>query len=95
MKVMIACSTAFYDKVGPIKEQLEKNNHQIITPNGYDEPGFDDDTSKMTEKEYSYDKENGLDKTLDFFKRNIYNILIFVISIVNIFYLKFTKLITI
>lgn len=39
----------------------------------------------MAEKEYSYDKENGLDKTLDFFKRNIYNILIFVISFVFIF----------
>lgn len=52
MKVMIACSTAFYDKVGPIKEILEKNNHQVITPNGYDEPGFDDDTSKMTDQEH-------------------------------------------
>lgn len=61
MKIMIACSTAFYDKVGPIKEQLEKNNHQIIAPNGYDEPGFDDDTSEMTEKEYS-----------DFFKKCYY-----------------------
>jgi len=61
MKVMIACSTTFYDKVGVIKEQLEKNGHQVITPNGYDEPGFDDDTSKMTDQEHS-----------DFFKKCYY-----------------------
>ena len=60
MKVMIVCSTTFYDKVGPIKEQLEKNNHKVITPNCYDAPVTSDDHKKMTPEEY-----------LDFF-RNMY-----------------------
>ena len=61
MKVMIACSTAFYDKIESIKQTLEQNNHQVITPNGYAEPGFDDDTNKMSGQEYS-----------DFFKKCYY-----------------------
>ena len=52
MKVMIVCSTAFYEKIAPIKLELEKNGHQVITPNCYDEPDVNDDTDNMAEEEY-------------------------------------------
>ena len=52
MKVMIVCSTAFYDKIDPIKQELERNGHQVITPNCYDEPDTNDDTDNMTQEEY-------------------------------------------
>ena len=52
MKVMIVCSTAFYDKIAPIKQELEKNGHHVITPNCYDAPVTSDDHKKMTDEEY-------------------------------------------
>ncbi|UCD20973.1 MAG: hypothetical protein JSW08_00280 [archaeon] len=38
MKIFIACSKHFYDKVLPIKEELEKNGHQIAFPNNFEDP---------------------------------------------------------
>ena len=52
MKVMVVCSTAFYDKIASIKLGLEQNGHQVITPNCYDESEINDDTSTMTDEEY-------------------------------------------
>ena len=61
MKVMIVCSTAFYDKVGSIKEELEHNGHYVIVPNCYDDPVTNDDNKLMSEEEY-----------LEFFKTMYY-----------------------
>lgn len=38
MKIFIICSKAFYNKIPPIKENLEKMGHEIILPNCYDCP---------------------------------------------------------
>ena len=61
MKVMIVCSTAFYDKVGSIKEELEHNGHYVIVPNCYDAPVTNEDNKLMSEEEY-----------LEFFKTMYY-----------------------
>ena len=37
MKVMIVCSTAFYNKVDEVKEKLESMGHTICLPNCYGE----------------------------------------------------------
>ena len=37
MKIFIVCSTDFYNKVESIKKQLEKNGHDIILPNLYEQ----------------------------------------------------------
>lgn len=36
-KIMIVCSTAFYEKIKPISEYLLKNDYEITYPNGYNE----------------------------------------------------------
>jgi len=52
MKIMICCSTAFYDKVEEISDYLLKKGYEVIYPNGYLENSFElaDDVS---EEEYS------------------------------------------
>lgn len=59
MKLLIICSTCFYDKVEDVKNKLEEFGHQLVMPNGY---GLeDDDYDNMTEDEY-----------MEFFKRMYY-----------------------
>lgn len=38
MKIFIACSKHFYDKIPEIKENLEKQGHIVAMPNSYEEP---------------------------------------------------------
>ena len=38
MKIFIICSKAFYDKIPPIKLQLERAGHSVTLPNCYDVP---------------------------------------------------------
>lgn len=38
MKIFIACSKHFYDKVSEIKDYLEQGGHEVSMPNSYDEP---------------------------------------------------------
>ena len=52
MKIFIVCSTSFYSRIKPIKEELEKKNYEIILPNSYDESTTEHDYSNMTEEEY-------------------------------------------
>lgn len=61
MKILIICSTSFYDKINAIKEKLEENNHIVYMPNCYDNPVTSEDNKKMTKDEY-----------LEFFKRMYY-----------------------
>lgn len=80
MKVFIACSTAFYDKIPNISEKLISKGYEIIYPNGYFEENTDD-TSKMNEEEY-----------LDFFKRMYYESKESVSSCDKLLVLNYTKL---
>ena len=58
MKILIVCSTSFYDKIDDIKIKLDKNGYEVILPNCYDEPVTNEDNKKMTDEEYfSFFKE--------------------------------------
>lgn len=61
MKILIVCSTAFYDKVEYVKNELVKYGHVVELPNCYDEPVTNDDNKRMSHDEY-----------LAFFKRMYY-----------------------
>jgi hypothetical protein len=52
MKLMICCSTAFYDKVADVSKYLISNGYDVIYPNGYldNDNELDDNVS---EEEYS------------------------------------------
>jgi len=52
MKILIVCSTSFYDRIKPIKEELENKNYKVILPNCYDEPVTNEDNKKMSHEEY-------------------------------------------
>ena len=43
MKIFIIGSTAFYDKIPPIKEYLEKEGIELIMPNSYDNPNIEEE----------------------------------------------------
>ena len=52
LKIFIVCSTSFYSRIKPIKEELEKKNYEIILPNSYDESTTEHDYSnKIKTKE--------------------------------------------
>ncbi len=50
MKVMVVCSTSFYDKVEDVKIKLESNGHKIVLPNCYGEA--DANNKILKEEEY-------------------------------------------
>ena len=52
MKILIICSKKFYDKIPPIKEVLEKNNHRVFLPNCYDDPTTESRMWNLGEKEH-------------------------------------------
>ena len=47
MKIFIICSSSFYDRVLPIKEELEKRGHTITFPNSFDNPNLEEETWKL------------------------------------------------
>ena len=61
MKILLICSTTFYDKIPSIKDKLEKNGHTLVMPNCYDAPITNEDNKKMSTDEYN-----------EFFKRMYY-----------------------
>ena len=52
MKVLIICSTSFYDKINPILNKLNRNGHTVITPNCYDNPVTSEDNHQKSDEEY-------------------------------------------
>lgn len=66
MKIFIACSKYFYNKIEKIVEVLKKNGHNISYPNSYDDPFAEEKIKKMGEeghvvwksKMMAKDKEN-------------------------------------
>ncbi len=51
-KIMIVCSTSFYDRIENISEMLMHYGYEIEYPNCYDEPVTADDNSHKTIEEY-------------------------------------------
>jgi len=52
VKILIICSTSFYDKIKTIKEQLVSLGHVLIMPNNYDTPVTNEDHESKSEEEY-------------------------------------------
>ncbi len=52
MKIMICCSTSFYDKVDDISKYLVDKGHEVVYPNGYLENSYELDDN-VTDDEYS------------------------------------------
>jgi hypothetical protein len=53
MKIFIVCSKHFYDKIPPIKEQLEKAGYIITLPNSYEDPFKEEDIKKVNQEEHA------------------------------------------
>ena len=83
MKIFIICSKAFYDKVPPIKKELEEMGHETILPNSLDNPDSEKEAwqsgnhaefkSRMYQE--SRDKVSNIDAvlTLNFEKNGVKN----------------------
>jgi hypothetical protein len=52
MKIFIACSKHFYDKIPEIKEELEKAGHVITLPNSFDAPFKEEEMRKKSLEEH-------------------------------------------
>ncbi len=52
MKIFIACSKYFYDRIIPIKGFLEERGHEVFLPNSFDEPFAEEKFKKMSEKQH-------------------------------------------
>jgi hypothetical protein len=50
MKIFIACSKHFYNKVDEVKFELEKIGHEVTLPNCFDDP-FREDRLKLLSRE--------------------------------------------
>lgn len=70
MKIFIICSKAFYDKVIPIKQTLEKTGHKISLPNCFDNPGTEARYRKMGKKEHSEWKASMIKHSEDVINQN-------------------------
>jgi hypothetical protein len=52
MKIFIACSKYFYDKIIPIKEFLESLGHDVILPNSFEEPFAEERMKQVSDEEH-------------------------------------------
>ena len=52
MKILIICSTSFYDRIKPIEKVLLKKKYEVVLPNCYENPVTNDDNKLMNEEEY-------------------------------------------
>ena len=53
MRIFIVCSTSFYDRIKPIKEELERKNYEILLPNSYNEIETEHNYTNMSHEEYT------------------------------------------
>ena len=57
-KIMIACSTAFYNEINEISKYLKEHDYEIIYPNGYNEEYEElDDITKQYKLFYTMSQE--------------------------------------
>lgn len=70
MKIFLICSKAFYDKVLPIKDELEKAGHTISLPNCFDDPTTEARYKKMGDKEHAEWKASMLRHSQDVIEAN-------------------------
>lgn len=53
MKIFICTSKHFYDKISPIKENLEKAGHTITLPNSYDSPLKEEEMKNLGKEQHN------------------------------------------
>lgn len=85
MKIFIICSKVFYEKIPPIKLELERMGHEVILPNSYDNPGAEKESQeqgkeaheefkrRMFERSQEVAKEVDAVLTLNFEKNGVEN----------------------
>ena len=81
MKILIICSTSFYDKIEDIRKILVNNGHEVFMPNCYDEPVTTEDKIEMSESVY-----------MDFFKRMYFESRDAISKIDAVLVLNYTKI---
>ena len=64
MKIMICCSTTFYDRVEEISNKLISKGYSVIYPNGYLENNFELDEN-VSDEEYSSFFRNMYQESID------------------------------
>ncbi len=53
MNIFICASKHFYDKIPPIKHQLEQQGHHITLPNSFDNPNKEHEMKLLGEKQHA------------------------------------------
>ena len=53
MKILIVCSTSFYDRIKPTKEELEIKKYEVFLPNSYNEKETEHNYTNMSHEEYN------------------------------------------
>ena len=53
MKIFICASKHIYDKIPPIRSQLERMGHEITLPNSYDDPLKEERIKKVSKKDHA------------------------------------------
>ncbi len=70
MKIFISCSRMFFNKVLPIKEELERFGHIVSFPNGYNTPNLEEEMKLLKESEYREWKSKMLKEDGELIKNN-------------------------
>jgi len=70
MKIFICCSKRFYDKVGEVKEVLEKQGHEISLPNSFDNPNKENEMRELGVEEHGKWKSGMFNESVDKIKNN-------------------------
>lgn len=70
MNIFIICSKAFYDRVLPVKAELERRGHRVSLPNCFDDPGTEARYREMGEKEHAQWKASMLRHSQDVIAEN-------------------------
>lgn len=52
MRIFIACSKHFYEKINQIKSELEKRGHEVALPNSFNEPVKEENIKRISKEAY-------------------------------------------
>jgi hypothetical protein len=63
MKIFIICSKVFYDKIPPIRSQLEAQGHKTILPNSYDNPNAEKESHALGDAEHKAFKKRMFERS--------------------------------
>jgi len=53
MKIFMACSKHFYDRIPAVKAALEMRGHSTVLPNSFDEPLKEEEMKKVGDEEHA------------------------------------------